>query len=154
MQNQTHMTGILLAVILAATCSVSFQPAQAAEFADDFKEGQFALGVQQWDRAVKLFTEAIKKKPDFAPAYYSRALAYSKKGEYDKSIEDLKKVIQLHPESLEPYGLLATVYEIKKDYASALKVYRDVLSRVKDPAAKRVVEKSIADMEAKSRKAK
>lgn len=154
MRQQKDTIKIILALILAAVCSMSVRPAQAREFMDDFKEGQFALAVQHWDRAVKLFSEAIKKKPDFAPAYHNRAVAYSKKGDYDKSIEDLKKVIQLQPDNAEAYGLLAMVYEIKKDYASALKVYRDVLPRVKDPGAKKVLERWISDMETKSKQAK
>lgn len=154
MRNQKDAIKIILALTLAAACTMWARPAQARDFMDDYKEGQFALAVQHWDRAVQLFSEAIKKKPDFVPAYHNRAIAYSKKGDYDKSIEDLKKVIQLQPESPDAYGLLGMVYEIKKDYASALKVYRAVLPRVKDPAAKRVLERWISDMEKKASRAK
>ena len=123
-----------------------------ADFADDFQRGQQALRYQQWDRALDYFSASIKENPKFFPAYHGRAIAYSKKGLYDKSIEDLKKTVQLNPDFMEAYGLLGVVYEIKKDYASALKVYRAALPRVKTLAAKRALNKWIGDMEARLKK--
>jgi tetratricopeptide (TPR) repeat protein len=107
------------------------------------------LSVQKWDRAAKLLTTVLEKKPDFLPALLERALAYSKLGEYDRSIQDLEKVVQINPDLPDPYGMLGVVYEIKKDYASALKVYRNALPRVKNPEVKKILDKWIADTEAK-----
>ena len=44
------------------------------------------------------------------------------------------------------------VYEIKKDYTAALKVYRAALPRVKTPAAKRALKNWIGDMEMRLQK--
>ncbi|MGB9618682.1 MAG: tetratricopeptide repeat protein, partial [Desulfomonilaceae bacterium] len=85
-------------------------------------------------------------------AYHYRAIAYSKKGEYDKSIEDLKKAVQLNPDYPDAYGLMGLVYEIKKDYASALKVYKEALAREKRPAVVKLLQKYIQDAEAKLKK--
>jgi hypothetical protein len=47
---------------------------------------------------------------------------------------------------------MGLVYEIKKDYASALQAYKDAASREKRPAAKKLLQKYIQDMEANFRK--
>jgi tetratricopeptide (TPR) repeat protein len=141
-------TSLILSVVLAlAACSLLASGTASADFADDFQMGQNALRYQQWDRALHYFSNAIKGNPKFFPAYHARAIAYSRKGLYDKSIEDLKSTVQLNPDFIQAYGLLGVVYEIKKDYASALKVYRAALPRVKTPAAKRALKNWIADME-------
>jgi tetratricopeptide (TPR) repeat protein len=119
------------------------------DFLKDYGEGQFAMQVQKWDRAVTHLSEAVKKNPKFYPALYERAIAYSKLGQYDKSIEDLKQVIHMNPELPDVYALLGLVYEIKKDYAAALKVYQAALPRVKKPAVKRGLEGWISQMEEK-----
>ncbi len=82
-------------------------------------------------------------------AYHNRAVAYSKKGEYDKSIQDLKKATQLNPDYPDAYGLLGLVYEIKKDNAAALEAYREALSREKRPAVRKIIEKNIQDIRSK-----
>ena len=116
------------------------------------KQGEFAMRVEKWDRAIQLFFKALEGNPQLFEAYYHRAIAYSKKGEYDRSIEDLKRAVQLRPEYAGAYLLIGLVYEIKKDYPSALKFYRDAYDREKDPSLRKVVEKYLQDAEAKVRK--
>jgi tetratricopeptide (TPR) repeat protein len=141
-------TSLILTVVLSlVACSLLASGTALADFVEDFQRGQNALRFKQWDRALHYFNDAIKENPKFFPAYHARAIAYSKKGLYDKSIEDLKTSVQLNPDFIQAYGLLGVVYEIKKDYASALKVYRAALPRVKTPAAKRALTNWIADME-------
>ena len=146
-------TSLILSVLLSlAVCSMSARGTAWADFGADFQRGQNALRYQQWDRALNYFSASIKENPKFFPAYHSRAIAYSKKGLYDKSIEDLKKTVQLNPDFIQAYGLLGVVYEIKKDYTAALKVYRAALPRVKTPAAKRALKNWIGDMEMRLQK--
>ena len=40
------------------------------------------------DLAIKDCNKAIKLKPDYAEAYYNRAVAYGKKNEIDRAIAD------------------------------------------------------------------
>lgn len=129
------------------------QGAVAAEdYLDYYEQGEFALRVQKWDRAVELFTKSIQDNPSFFVAYHNRAIAYSKKGEYDKSIEDLKKAVQLNPDYPDAYGLMGLVYEIKKDYPAALQVYQEALAREKRPAAQKTLREYVQAMEAKVKK--
>src|SRR5208337_1794962 len=86
----------------------------AEDYLDYSEQGEFALRVEKWDRAIELFTKSIQDNPNYFVAYHYRAIAYSKKGEYDKSIQDLKKATQLNPDYPDAFGLMGLVYEIKK----------------------------------------
>jgi Tfp pilus assembly protein PilF len=130
-------------------CTVFWTTTCAEDYLDFYEQGEFALRVEKWDRAVELFTKSIQDNPNFFLAYHNRAIAYSKKGEYDKSLADLHKAVQLNPDYPDAYGLMGLVYEIKKDYVSAIKVYREALVREKRPQVKRVLENYIKDADAR-----
>lgn len=142
----------VVATILLTVGMLSGGTACAEDYLDYYEQGEFALRVQKWDRAVELFTKSIKDNPSFFVAYHNRAIAYSKKGEYDKSIEDLEKAVQLNPDYPDAYGLMGLLYEIKKDYAKALKVYKEALAREKRPNVQKTIQKYIQDVEAKMKK--
>ena len=136
-------------LLLAA---LSSGPARAEDYLDYYEHGEFALRVGRWDRSIEWFTKSIQDNPNFFVAYHNRAVAYSKVGEYDKSIEDLKKAVQLNPDNPDAYGLMGLVLEIKEDYPSALKVYRQAILRARQPSMHRLIEKYIKDVEAKIQK--
>ncbi|MGB6067405.1 MAG: tetratricopeptide repeat protein [Desulfomonilaceae bacterium] len=150
MTRQTAQKIILFAFLLVMWLFQGF--AVAEDYLDYYEQGEFALRVEKWDRAIDLFTKSIQDNPKFFVAYHNRAVAYSKKGLYDKSIEDLKKAIQLNPDYPDAYGLMGVVYEIKKDYPSALHVYEEALTREKRPAVQKTLRGYIADVKAKVRK--
>jgi tetratricopeptide (TPR) repeat protein len=141
---------VLMAVL--SVCAISDEPARAEDYLDYYEHGEFSLRVGKWDRAIEWFTKSIEDNPSFFVAYHNRAVAYSKTGEYDKSIEDLKKAVQLNPDYPDAYGLMGLVFEIKKDYPSALKAYREALGRANQPTMQRLIEKYIEDVEAKIQK--
>jgi len=143
---------IFLTFFLVYACAFVDESTLAEDYLDFYEQGEFALKVGKWERAVEFFTKSIQDNPNFFVAYHNRAIAFSKMGEYDKSIQDLKKAVQLNPDYPDAYGLLGLVYEIKKDYLEALKVYQEALSREKRPAVKKVIEKYIQDVEAKIKK--
>lgn len=147
-KTKRHTVIILLAVLQAAAL-LFIASSSAEDYLDYYEQGEFALRVQKWDRAIEYFTKSIKDNPSFFVAYHNRAIAYSKKGEYDKSIQDLKKAIELNPDYPDAYGLMGLVYEIKKDYQSALKVYKQAMAKEKRPAAQKLIAKFIQDVEAK-----
>ncbi|MGO9571418.1 MAG: tetratricopeptide repeat protein [Desulfomonilaceae bacterium] len=149
----TKRTAQLLVPFILLLVFAVLQGAVAAEdYLDYYEQGEFALRVQKWDRAIALFTKSIQDNPNFFVAYHNRAIAYSKKGEYDKSIVDLKKAVQLNPDYPDAYGLMGLVYEIKKDYPAALQVYQEALAREKRPATQKTLRKFVQDMEAKIKK--
>lgn len=137
---------------LVIICSLAWQRVEAEDYLDYFEQGEFALRVEKWDKAIQLFSKSIQDNPKFFLAYHYRAIAFSKSGKYDKSIADLKKVVELNPQYPEAYALMGLVYEIKKDYPSALKVYREALAREKRQAVRAGIEKYIREVEARIKK--
>lgn len=124
----------------------------AQDYKDYYEQGEFALRVENWDKAIALLTKSIQDNPGFAMAYQHRAIAYSKKGQYDKSIQDLKKVVELNPNLPDAWGIMGLVYEIMKDYPSAVHAYKEAIAREKKPAFRKVLEKYLQDAEVKVKK--
>jgi len=143
-------TEIISALLMA--CALLCGSVKAEDYLDFYEQGEFALRVEKWDRAIEMFTKSIQDNPNFYVAYHNRAIAYSKIGEYDKSIKDLQKAVQLNPDYPDAYGLMGLLYEIQKNYPAALKVYQEAMTREKRPAVKRILEKYIQDVEAKIKK--
>ena len=54
-----------------------------------------ALKDGEVDTALEAFTEVIRCRPDCAEAYFSRSLAWAKKGEHEKAAEDLDRYGEL-----------------------------------------------------------
>lgn len=140
----------MIAVLVIS--SVLGGSARAENYLDYYEQGEFALRVEKWDRAIELLTKSIQDNPKFFVAYQHRAIAYSKKGEYEKSIQDLKKVVDLNPDQPDAWGLMGLVYEIMKDYSSAVQVYKEALAREKRPAFRKAIQKYLQDAEAKVKK--
>jgi tetratricopeptide (TPR) repeat protein len=137
---------------LVILCAVLAGTATGDDYLDFYEQGEFALRVEKWERAIDLFTRSIEQNANFYLTYHNRAIAYSKMGEYDKSILDLQKAVQLNPNYPEAYGLMGLVYEIQKNYPSALKAYQEALTREKRPVVRRNLEKYIQDVETKIKK--
>jgi tetratricopeptide (TPR) repeat protein len=62
-------------------------------------KGNLLLALKEVDKAIEVYDEAIELKPDFAQAYHERGRAKLEKGDKDGSMEDMKKSIELAPQS-------------------------------------------------------
>jgi tetratricopeptide (TPR) repeat protein len=74
-----------LAAVLAAVGGAKSPPkpdSTASRTAQDFfNSGEICLSRQELDRAIFLYSEAIRFSPDYAAAYYKRAVVYHQQGE-------------------------------------------------------------------------
>jgi tetratricopeptide (TPR) repeat protein len=69
-----------------------------------FRRGMAYYKSKLYDRAIKDFTSAIGRKPDFAPAFLGRGWAYHEKGDYDAAIINYDRAILLFPNYAVAYG--------------------------------------------------
>ncbi|MFL5732961.1 MAG: CHAT domain-containing protein, partial [Chloroflexia bacterium] len=88
-------------------------------------EGHYNAGVTAWnandyDKAMAELSEAIRLKPDYAAAYYYRALDYRHKDMYDQAAADFGQVIKLLPDDGHAYYERGLTYTYQSNYASAL----------------------------------
>jgi tetratricopeptide (TPR) repeat protein len=82
-------------------------PARAALEANPMHEvglaalGESLVGQRKFDEAIDKMSDAIKRKADFAYAYFWRGQAYYGKKKADKMVEDFETFLKLAPKSPE-----------------------------------------------------
>ncbi|SEM71953.1 TPR repeat-containing protein [Syntrophus gentianae] len=100
-----------------------------------------ALFDENIENALKEFSLAIEKAPDYADAYSNRGVAYMQQRKFNKALEDLKKAKELKADSPSIRYNLACLYSLKGDVdfgldeldASLTNGFSDYESLRKDP---------------------
>lgn len=67
------------------------------EVTELMKRGRTSMRLARYGEAVKYFTEIIKIAPQFAEGWNRRATVYYLIGEYQRSIDDVAKTLNLEP---------------------------------------------------------
>lgn len=70
-------------------------PSQSAAAMDRVEEGKTLFRSGNYEEALNVFTNAIELKPNYALAYYNRAIVYNKLGRQEKAQDDLKEASYL-----------------------------------------------------------
>lgn len=74
-----------------------------------YEQGLAKMQGQDYREAIELFSEVIRRKPDFAEGWNKRATLYYMIGELEKSLADCDEVIKRNPDhfgALSGYGLI------------------------------------------------
>ena len=89
----------LLLLLLVVGCGKSDQHGYDPDAHGDHREQTHdnPNGEAEPNSTIAAYTEAIRKKPDDATAYFKRGDAYGANGEYDKAIADFTEVLRLDP---------------------------------------------------------
>ena len=77
--------------------------------------------------AIKLLTDIVRKKPDFAEGWNRRATVYYLAGEYQKSIADCDQVLRRNPGHFGALSGLGQIHVRLENYEEALKWFRRAL---------------------------
>ncbi len=85
-----------------------------------FHSGVKAQQRGQYSEAIQDFTKAIKLKPDYAEAFYSRGRTYDLQGEHDRAIQDFTKAIELKPDYAEAYHIRGLAYHSQGEHGRAI----------------------------------
>ncbi len=89
---------------------------------------------QQYEEAIKHYTEAITLKPDLDDAYNNRGNAYYKKEELDNAIRDYNTAIKLNPDDASTYNNRGNAYDKKGELDNAIRDYTEAIKRKPDYA--------------------
>ncbi|GHS89546.1 hypothetical protein FACS189487_09970 [Campylobacterota bacterium] len=89
-------------------------------WADAYIDGLAAMDRDDYQTAVRHFTEAIKIDPNSAMAYRERGISYHRLGDYTKAIADCTQFIELDP-SARAYNDRSYLYHGLNDYKNATK---------------------------------
>jgi len=86
----------------------------------NFQQGMTYSERQNYNNAIKEFTLAIEKYPNYAVAYSNRAGAYIRQKKYNIALEDLNRAVQIEQNNPEIYYNLMALHSIEKRIDLAL----------------------------------
>ncbi len=92
-----------------------------------FQEGDRAYRKEDYDKAIKLFSEVISEDSEHLNAYLQRGFCYSIKKNYEAAIADLTSVIQRKPDHLWAYTSRGSAYNKLGKYDLAMNDFDTVL---------------------------
>lgn len=81
-----------------------------------FKDGSY-------EKALELYEQALKEKPDHVPAMRGMANTYVQMKKYDAALRAINKVIELQPEFGGNYAIRGIVYDHLGEYEKAMADY-------------------------------
>ncbi|MHB8123089.1 MAG: TPR end-of-group domain-containing protein [Desulfuromonadaceae bacterium] len=93
----------------------------------NFQQGMNFVQNEDYGNAIKEFSAAIEKFPDYATAYSNRAVAYMQQNKFNLAAEDLKKAAQLSPQDAHVYYNLTALHSLQKQLDLALKTLDQAL---------------------------
>jgi class 3 adenylate cyclase/Tfp pilus assembly protein PilF len=79
--------------------------------------------------AVRRFDDAIHAQPDFVDAYVQRAEARRRLAQYELSLEDCNKIIQIKPDEPRGYNCRGFGRQLLKQYAASLPDFDEAIRR-------------------------
>lgn len=85
---------LFLTTFLFFACSSSSEE-EKRESSDFFLRGNAKWKEKEYHEAIKWYTEAISKRPDFSDAYYNRGLVYQILEKNDEALADFSKATAL-----------------------------------------------------------
>ena len=119
------MKHLILVFGLFALVSACFPPAGRADDRADCGNSNPDLAISGCSAIIDAGKET---KENIAVAYRLRGIAYGKKGDDDRAIEDFDKIIALYPKNANSYFKRALAYEKSGNTKLAAADYRKVLS--------------------------
>ncbi len=88
-----------------------------------FERGYVFWEAQNFDEAIRCYTEGICLKADSPDVYYNRGIARQDKGDLDGAIKDYTEAIRLKPDFAEAYNNRGNTRKDKGDLDGAIKDY-------------------------------
>ena len=86
----------------------------------NMQQGMNYLGSRDYDNAIKEFTLAIEKYPNYDIAYSNRAVAYMQQKKFNKAGDDLKKGVEINPNNPTAHYNLVALYSLQNQLDRAL----------------------------------
>jgi rhomboid protease GluP len=86
-----------------------------------FKAARQAMRAKNFSVAIDQLTAFLQRNADDREALEQRGISYSKQGDFDRSVQDFSRIIELAPQSAEPYNSRAWIEIGMKQYERAVK---------------------------------
>lgn len=86
----------------------------------NMQQGLNYMRSKDYDNAIKEFTLAIEKFPQYDVAYSNRAVAYMHQSKFNKALDDLKKAEEINPNNPTVHYNFVALYSMQKQLDRAL----------------------------------
>jgi len=100
-----------------------------AEAREHYYKGNDLLDDGLVEEAIEEYSEAIRKKPDFLEAYFSRGISFRILGEYRPVIDDMDEVIDINPEFVRAYVERGLSYKFLAHQVTDIEEYEDFIAK-------------------------
>ncbi len=95
-----------------------------------YHQGKIDFNSKKYNIAIENFSTVIRLNPDFADAYYNRALAKAELNDYDSAIEDYTRATERKSDFTDAYYNRGNAYRLRGkegDYQAAIKDYIEAI---------------------------
>ena len=79
------------------------------------------------DGCTAVIQSGKETREKLATAFDNRGVAYRRKGEYDRALQDYEQAIRLNPSNANAYNNRGIIYQIKGEYARAIADYDEAI---------------------------
>ncbi|MGZ3864341.1 MAG: tetratricopeptide repeat protein [Bacteroidia bacterium] len=97
--------------------------AEATYYAGNFRDKDFI-------KVIEIYNKAFEVRPNYIPAYLSRASYHQQMSEYQYALRDLNDVLGIADTCTDAYLLKGQIYYDKKDTANGNQTYRMALKKI------------------------
>ena len=114
------------------------------------ENGTYSMYHQQYRMALKLFTDVINEDPKWAEGWNKRATLLFILGDYEKSLDDIEKVLDLEPRHFGALSGRAQIYLSLKEYEKAvddLRKEKSIYPLINSGENIKLIEKIIKDQQ-------
>jgi SpoVK/Ycf46/Vps4 family AAA+-type ATPase/intein/homing endonuclease len=99
---------------------------EAKEF---YTKAGAAFEENKFEEAIDLYSKAIDADPNYASAYFNRALSYAILNRYEEAERDAESVMDIEPDSHDAPYVMGIVAEYQHDYEGAKEWYERALAK-------------------------
>ena len=92
-----------------------------------FEKGIQAMRISNYPLAVRFFNNLIEEDPNFAEAWNKRATVYFMMGDFDKSMQDIIKTLELEPRHFGALDGMGLIFIHQGQFQQAIDVYDKML---------------------------
>jgi len=92
-----------------------------------FEKGIQAMRIRNYPLAVRFFNNLIEEDPNFAEAWNKRATVYFMMGDFDKSMQDIIKTLELEPRHFGALDGMGLIFIHQGLFQEAIDVYDKML---------------------------
>ncbi|MCX8027440.1 MAG: tetratricopeptide repeat protein, partial [Thermodesulfovibrionales bacterium] len=86
----------------------------------NLQQGMNYMRAKDWDNAIKEFTLAIQKYPQYDTAYSNRAVAYMQQKKFNKAMDDLKEAEKINPNNANTHYNFTCWYSLQNQLDRSL----------------------------------